>query len=680
VKSYGGRRKRTRSGNNILEEETSKSIWDEAQLTDADTLKFAKASVGNEWIANMFTTLHSAYRIFVQQLGLRSSLSSLAEVATYTLGTWTYLYETQTDMPPADSPSSDEPALTLDDVLLEYLPPTHPHMPLLLGYTIALFDDYAEVIRPLLPTLILMTHTVSRRATIELAHSLFSVSGAGWEDFSLCMALSRLIGREDEYLLWLSRNMSLAFIQEGGLGHLLRLGRDYPSLAPTVLRAIQLCTPKKKKQTPVDPDLESTITHLVQLICTYALQTDSTKHLIHIAAALPSKQTPFPSLALLIHLTIKNILPTYSDAVLPPLLHRKLTYTPLRQVIPPSALKAQITFLMTQPSLSTLAIAIARDWKDHIDYDDDEADHLESTAEFLERVEREYLTETEGVMWRFEDVLAEWIGEWPDGKEMSSSKITRTQQYLPVEEEEEEEEERGEEEDEFGGSLVKRFVPRSGLVMETPVPMKVSDCRTERRVVLSRLFKLSSIGKTVRSARTKELSMEARDEESHSFLKRLEADQRKPAFISPNRTKKSPRKRVIESDDDDGEAPIYKDSELEYMVMETIKPSPRKRRRFAQSDSESDGSIYQESLNEDTDIENLSIQSEPDSDLLTTSDVDELSISITPNRSALQGIAINRTPGKSPHHRNSGRVVSKLLVRESSPVILDDGSDDELAL
>lgn len=647
------------------------------QLTDSDTLKFAKASVGSVSIANMFGTLHSAYRIFLQQLVPGCSLSSLKEVATYTLGTWTYLYETQTEIQPADSPSSDELALTLDDVLLEYLPPTHPHLPLLLGYTIALFDDYAEVIRPLLPTLILMTHTVSRRATLELAHTLFSVSGAGWEDFSLCMAISRLTGREDEYLLWLSRNMSLAFIQEGGLGHLLRLGRDYPSLAPTVLRAIQLCTPKRKKQTPEDPDLESTITHLIQLICTYALQTNSTKHLIHLAAVLPSKQTPFPSLALLIHLTIKNSLPSYSDAVLLPLLHRKLTYTLLRQVIPPSALKSQITYFMTQSSLSTLAIAIARDWKEHIDYDDDDSDHLESTAEFLERVEREYLSETEGVKWRFEAALAEWIGEWPDGREMWSSKITKTKQVFPVEETEEEEEENVEEEDEFGGSLVKKFVPRSGLVMETPLPMKVSDCKTERRAVLERLFKLSSIGSTVKNARTKDVIKEARDE--GSFLKRLAADQRRTIPISLKRTK-SPRKRVIESDDEDGDASIYKDSNPEYTVMETIIPSPRKRRRFAQSDTESDGSVYQASINEDSDLENQSIQSEPESDLLSTSDVDELSISLTPNRSALQGIAINRTPRKSPHHHNSGRVVSKLLVRESSPALLDDGSDDELAL
>jgi hypothetical protein len=142
--------------------------------------------------------------------------------------------------------------------------------------------------------------------------------------------------------------------------------------------------------------------------------------------------------------------------------------------------------------------------------------------------------------------------------------------------------------------------------------------------------------------------------------------------------KRSPRKRVIESDDE--ETSIYKDSDPEYMVTETVIPSPRKRRRFAQSDTESDGSVYEESANEDSDLENQSVQSESETDIPPTSDVDELSISITPSRSALQGITINRTPKKSPSHHNSARITSKFLVRESSPIILDDESDDELAL
>ena len=284
AKSYGGRRKRTRSN---LEEDSTRAIWEDLQINDVDALKNAKNSTTSVSIANMFTTLHSSYRVFLQQLHSGSKLGGLTEIATYTLGTWTYLYERQSSVQHTETPS-DDPVLTLDDVLLEYLPPTHPHLPLLLGYTIALFNDYVAVIRPLLPSLILLTHTVSRRATLELLHCMFSTAGSGWEDFSLCMTISRLIGRDDEYLLWLSRNMTLQFITDGGLGHLLRLTRDYPSFAATIVRAVSLCVPQKR--TPLDQDLVSILSELIQLVCTYSLQSTSTKrsNSTHIRTSLPT--------------------------------------------------------------------------------------------------------------------------------------------------------------------------------------------------------------------------------------------------------------------------------------------------------------------------------------------------------------------------------------------------------
>ena len=60
---------------------------------------------------------------------------------------------------------------------------------------------------------------------------------------------------------------------------------------------------------------------------------------------------------------------------------------------------------------------------------------------------------------------------------------------------------REDEDEEFGGSLVKRYVPRSGLVLETPVQSRGVDFMSERKGVLERLFKLTSIGQTVKSAR-----------------------------------------------------------------------------------------------------------------------------------------------------------------------------------
>jgi hypothetical protein len=72
--------------------------------------------------------------------------------------------------------------------------------------------------------------------------------------------------------------------------------------------------------------------------------------------------------------------------------------------------------------LASLAVCIARDWKEHINYDDDDEENEdpeeESTSDFLDRAEREYLTATEGVVWRFKDVLLEWMGIWPDGRQL----------------------------------------------------------------------------------------------------------------------------------------------------------------------------------------------------------------------------------------------------------------------
>jgi len=679
-------------------------------MTDIDALRIAKESVGNVSIANMYMTLHSAYRVFVQQLGRGRDGGSLGEIATYTLGTWTYLYEQQSTTKIADAPKLEDPVLTLDDVLLEYLPPTHPHLPLLLGYTVALFIDHIQVIRPLLPSLILLTNTVSRRGALELTHTMFSiVDPYYWEDFALCMAISKLIGREDEYLHWLSENMSGSFALGKGLGHLLRLGREYPSFAPAVVRAVRLAIPVGAR-IPV-PDTPSVndwalvyCTELVQLVCTYSLESKSTKHLIQLANALPPRQTLHPSLALLVHLTIKAILPNYPETNLLPLTKRNLTFDDdeepdngfvitrtrpppafdlLRNVLPPEILKQQITELLSFPKLSSLGIAIARDWKDHINYDDedyDDPDNLESTSDFLDRVEREYLTETEGVKWRFEDVLAEWIGEWPDGKEMGSSKIPRTKRIVLKEEDSEAEGGKDEEEEEWAGSLVKRVVPRSGLVMETPLQSRgVFNAKTERKAVLERLFKLSSIGRSGRSERIKDLAVE--DSNGGSFLKRINSQQSMAERYKWPESEESTHVEVAEINDDGRarkrrlETIIYKDSDPERQIAQTVKSNPRKRRRFDvdNTDDDSEGSVYEES----NDVENQSVQSASELDP-STSDIDELSISISNPRPALRGILnLNH---KLSHRTFTTSRSKSLLIRESSPILLDDPSDDELAI
>ena len=685
-------------------------MWEDVSLTDLDALRIAKESVGNVSIANMYTTLHSAYRVFVQQLGRGREGGSLGEIATYTLGTWTYLYEQQSTTKIADTPNKTEPMITLDDVLLEYLPPTHPHLPLLLGYTVALFIDHIQVIMPLLPSLILLTNTVSRRGALELIHAMFSNGYRGWGDFSLCMAISRLIGREDEYLHWLSENMTRTFALGGqGLGDLMRLGRDYRSFAPAVVRAVRLLVPvgesnHSPEYSRADDWALILCTELVQRVCTYSLQSKSTKSLIQLADALPPRETILPSLALLVHLTIKAIIPNYPNTNLLPLTKRNLTFddnddlsdygfdiqtrpTPafelLRNVLPPATLKQQIADLLSVPNFASLGIAIARDWKDHINYDDEDhedPENLESTSDFLDRMEREYLTETEGVRWRFEDVLAEWIGEWPDGKEIGSSKIPRTKRIVLKEEEEEGEEEEREEEEEWAGSLVKRRVPRSGLIMETPLHSRgVFDAKTEQKALLERLFKLSSIGRHEKSGRMKEMVPEESD--GGSFLERihsqssttekhpwLESEESSDLEMEEIRSNARGKKRSVRSD----EGNIYKDSDPDRPIAETMTWKPRKRRRFdvENTEDDSEGSIY-----EDDDLENQSVQSDSAFEV-STSDVDELSISIDNPRLALRGIPFN--PKLS--HRTSATSLSKSLVRESSPILLDDTSDDELAI
>ena len=688
-------------------EDESKAMWEDASLTDIDALRIAKESVGNVSIANMYTTLHSAYRIFMQQLGRDPEGGSLAQIATYTLGTWTYLYEQQNTTKIADTPNEREPLLTLDDVLLEYLPPTHPHLPLLLGYTVALFIDHVCVIRPLLPSLILLTRTVSRRGALELLHAMFSIAEHCWEDFSLCMAVSRLIGREDEYLRWLSENMSAEFARGGGLGQLLRLGCEYPSFSPAVIRAVRLViamgAPITGLHAPaVSDDVLIVCTELVQVLCSYSLHSKSTKHLIQLADALPSRHTPHPSLALLVHLTIKALCPDYPDANLLSLTKRRLTFDDddgpndglmysrtrpppafhlLRSVLPPDILKQQITMLLSSPKFSSLGIAIARDWKDHINFDDEDhedPDNLESTPDFLDRVEREYLTETEGVTWRFEDVLAEWIGEWPDGKEMGSSKIPRTRRIIGEKEISDIEDK--DEEDEWGGSLVKRVVPRSGLIMETPLQSRsISDAKTERKAVLERLFKLSSIGRCGRSERVKDLVVEESD--GTSFLQRINSQ--RPVTNGPSWSEsegtteaemigitghRHDRKREGRSDD----GSIYENSDTERAISQRVKSKPRKRRRLDVRDGgdDSDGSLY-----EDRDFENQSVRTDSEIEA-PTSDVDELSISNEPPRPVLHRITLNCKLS----HRTSTTSLSKSFIRESSPILLDDPSDDELAM
>jgi len=611
-------------------------------------------------------------------------MDTLGQIATYELGTWTYLYEKQCPAQHTETPS-DDPIITLDDVLLEYLPPTHPHLPLLLGYMTALIKDFTEVIQPLLPSLIFLTRTVSRRATLDLTHCLFEVAEYGWEDFSLCMAISRLIGRDDEYLLWLSRHMNWGFIHGGGIGHLLRLGRDYPSLAALTASIVQICVPRKR--TPLDPNLEAVLTELILLVCTHSIQSGSAKQLIPLASALPPQHTPLPSLSLLLHLTIKSYCPHHSNTVLYPLVNRNLTFALLRQVLPSATLKSRLTELFTDPLLAPLAMAISREWKDHIDYDD-ESDNFESTQEFLERVEREYLTATEGVKWRFEDVLAEWIGEWPDGRQMGSTRVPRTRRITVVEEDDEDEVEE-EEEEEFGGSLVKREVPRSGLLMDTPVPRRGVDPRTERRTVLEKLFKLSSIGRT--GTRKRVIDRVVDEDAGSSFLDRLGLGQvplrndDKPEMMPYGRgTRRNHKRRSILSDLDD-EASVYKDSSSETQSTRNVSRKRQRRRRIDDSDDESDENVSEDSnsvqYDDDDDDDNIENQSVPlDSDINpATSDVDELSISIDTNRSALKGITLNKTT-RHDSRRSSMRTPNKTLVRESSPVLMDEVSEDELAL
>jgi len=455
---------------------------------------------------------------------------------------------------------------------------------------------------------------------------------------------------------------------DGGLGHLLRLTRDYPSFAATITRAVSLCVPQKR--TPLDQDLVSILSELIQLVCTFSLQSTSTKDLIRLASALPPQRTPLPSLSLLIHLTIKINLPDYPNTNLIPLLKRDLKFDVLRQVLPPSTLKSHISSLLASSPLSTIAIAITRDWKDHINYDDDEEpDHLESTQEFLDRIEREYLTETEGVKWRFEDVLEEWIGEWPDGRELESTRVPKVRRWVPVDDEGEDEDE------EFAGSLVKRYVPRSGLVLETPVQSRGVDFMSERKGVLERLFKLTSIGRTVKRGRTASAIVE--DKDGGSFLERLGQSGTKLTEIENEkgsaRHNGCARKRRVVSDNETG---IYEDSDPEDRVINNVKPKRRTRRRFDDCDDDSDDSVYEENYH-DSDVENRSVQSDPDLEEPSTSDIDELSISVEPPRPALKGIPVNRKAHRTSSHRNS---TNKILVRESSPVLFDDVSDDELAI
>ena len=133
------------------------------------------------------------------------------------------------------------------------------------------------------------------------------------------------------------------------------------------------------------------------------------------------------------------------------------------------------------------------------------------------------------------------------------------------------------------------------------------------------------------------------------------------------------RKRRAVSDD---ETSIYKDSDPEDRVVNNVKPKRRKTRRFDDSDDDSDDSVYEDNY-DDSDVENHYIQSDPDLEEPSTSDVDELSISIEPPRPALKGIPVNRKAHRTSSHRNS---TNKILVRESSPVFFDDESDDELAI
>jgi hypothetical protein len=79
-----------------------------------------------------------------------------------------------------------------------------------------------------------------------------------------------------------------------------------------------------------------------------------------------------------------------------------------------------------------------------------------------------------------------------------------------------------EEEDEFAESLVKRVVPRSGLLVETPVPKRDSGETSARKGVLERLFKLSSIGQTEKKLRTERIGVKRTESrEGISFRQRM---------------------------------------------------------------------------------------------------------------------------------------------------------------
>lgn len=663
AKSYGGRRKRSRSGNNVVEDDQQKSVVEAAEFSEEHALKYARTTA-NGSLAKMYDNLYVSYRTFLRQIKSGCAMCSLAEIATYTLGTWTYLYEKQSSANMATP--SQQPVLTLDDVLLEYLPPTHPHHSLLLGYTIALFNDYGTSIRPMLPSLILLTYEYSRRATLELLHVLFSVAGSGWEDFLLCMVLSRLIGYEDEYLKWLTQHMTLAYVLEGGLGHVLRVCKDYSSAAPVVIRGIQLAIPASSK--PASPDLDPILSDFVQLICTRSLESQSTLYLRQLVSVLPAKHTPLPSLSLLVHLTLKSLNPSHPNTAFQTLQKRVLDYSPLRQTIPASALKPLIITLLADPNTSSLAIAVTRDWKEHIDYDEEIDDHFESTAEFLDRIERDYLTATEGVKWRFEDVLAEWVGEWPDGRELGTSKIPRIRNVVVEEPFSEITEEPGEEE--WGGSIVKRDVVRSGLLMETPVP---KDGRgDEKSVVLGRLFRLAGLGSSVRRKRHIDVPD---DDTSAPFMQRLG---REKSLTSLRKGPSAQRKSSADNQPSKGNSYMTEisDEDLGFPGDDLSSSTTRKRRRrrFGDNDSETDESVYEEH-----DIENQSVHDDLDMySELPTSDVDELSISYEPQQSSHK--CTNRRPRRSSSRHSLASITNKMLVRESSPIILEDPSDDELAI
>jgi hypothetical protein len=208
--------------------------------------------------------------------------------------------------------------------------------------------------------------------------------------------------------------------------------------------------------------------------------------------------------------------------------------------------------------------------------------------------------------------------------------------------------------------------------------------------VLDRLFKLSSIGRSV--GRVTSLGDVVKENfYGKSFLDRI-ASQRSTDTVDtvehnsqpvgPDvRNRQDSSKRRLVSDEDEDEASIYKDSDPERPVEQTMKSRQRKRRRFdvdESDDNDSDGSVYKETDHDDSDLENQSVPSDFPEFEAPTSDVDELSISIENPRTALRGIPINRNPNRS--YRTSTNSLSKHLLRESSPILLDDASDDELAI